>query len=70
MKYVTKCEPLGIIKLDDVSARSLGSVDATPLQLQLILAIITTKPISLAEAAFSCLQTPMISKSVAYKNGD
>jgi len=28
-----KCELQDIIKLDDVSARSLGLVDATPLQL-------------------------------------
>jgi hypothetical protein len=27
-----KFEPQGIIKLDDVGARSLGLVDATPLQ--------------------------------------
>jgi hypothetical protein len=34
---------------DDVSAKSLGLVDATPLQLQLILGIITTKPASSTE---------------------
>jgi len=38
-------------KLDDVSAKSLGLVDATHLQLQLILVIITSKPVFLAEAA-------------------
>jgi hypothetical protein len=48
----------------------LGLVDATPLQLQLILAIITTKPISLAEVALSCLQIPIISKSVGVKDVD
>ncbi len=31
LKYAMKCEPQGIIKLDEVSARSLGLVDATPL---------------------------------------
>jgi hypothetical protein len=65
-----KCEPQGIIKLDDVNARSLGLVDATPLQLQLILATITTKHVSPTEAAFSCLQIPIILKSVGVKYVD
>jgi hypothetical protein len=59
-----KCEPQGTIKLDDVNARSLGLVDATPLQFQLISATITSKLVSLAEAALSCLQIPIISKNV------
>jgi len=54
LKYAMKCEPQGPIKLDDVSARSLGLVDATPFQLQVILATIIAKPISPTEAAFSC----------------
>jgi hypothetical protein len=62
-----KCEPQGIIKLDGVSARSLGLVDVTPLQLQLILVTITTKLVSLVEVALSCLQIPIISKSVGVK---
>jgi hypothetical protein len=62
-----KCEPQGIIKLDDVNTRSLGLVDATPLQLQLISATITTKLVSLAEVVLSCLQIPIISKSVGVK---
>jgi hypothetical protein len=62
-----KCEPQGTIKLDDVNARSLGLVDATPLQLQLISATITAKPISPAKAALSCLQILIISKSVGVK---
>jgi len=57
-----KCEPQGIIKLDDVSARSLGLVDVTPFQLQLILTTIIAKSISPAEAAFSCLQIPIMCK--------
>jgi hypothetical protein len=65
-----KCEPQGIIKLDDVNARSLGLVDATPLQLQLILATITAKPVSPAKAALSCLQIPIILKSVGVKYVD
>jgi hypothetical protein len=55
-----KCEPQGTIKLDDVSARSLGLVNATPLQLQLISATITAKLVSLIKAAFSCLQILII----------
>jgi hypothetical protein len=55
-----KCKPQGIIKLDDISARSLGLVDATPLQLQLILTTITSKLVSLVEATLSCLQIPII----------
>jgi hypothetical protein len=51
LKYAMKCEPQGTIKLDDVSARSLGLVDATPLQLQLISTTIIVKPMSLAEVA-------------------
>jgi len=50
-------------KLDDVSARSLGLVDAIPLQLQLISTIIKLKLVFLVEAAFSCLQIPIISKT-------
>jgi len=50
-----KCEPQGTIKLDDINARSLGLVDAAPLQLQLILATITAKLVSPIEAIFSCL---------------
>jgi hypothetical protein len=50
-----KCEPQGTIKLDDVSARSLGLVDATFLQLQLISATITAKLISSVKTTFSCL---------------
>jgi len=65
-----KCEPQGIIRLDDVSVRILGLVNATPLRLQLILATIITKLIFLAEAAFSCLQIPIISKSVGVKYVD
>ncbi len=30
LKYAMKCEPQGTIKLDDVSVRSLGLVNATP----------------------------------------
>jgi len=37
--------------LDDVNAKSLGLVDATPLQFQLISATITTKHISPIEVA-------------------
>jgi len=65
-----KCEPQGTIKLNDVNARSLGLVDATPLQLQLISATITAKPIFPAEAALSYLQIPIISKSVGVKYVD
>jgi hypothetical protein len=65
-----KCEPQGTIKLDDVSARSLGLVDATTLQLQLISSTIITKLAFPAEAAFSCLQIPIISKSVGVKYVD
>jgi hypothetical protein len=65
-----KCEPQGIIKLDDINARSLGLVDATPLQLQLILTTIIAKLVSLAEVALSCLQIPIISKSVGVKYVD
>jgi len=50
-----KCEPQGIIKLDDVNARHLGLVDVTPLQLQLISATIIAKLVSPTEAALSCL---------------
>jgi len=66
MKY----EPQGTINLDDVSARSLGLVDATPLQLQLISTIIKLKLVFLATAAFSCLQIPIISKNVSVKYVD
>jgi hypothetical protein len=62
-----KCESKGTIKLDDVSARSLGLVDATPLQLQLILATITTEPISPTKTTLSFLQILIISKSVGVK---
>jgi hypothetical protein len=65
-----KCEPQGIMKLDDVNARSLGLVDATPLQLQLISATITAKLVFPAEIALSCLQIPIISKSVVVKYVD
>ncbi len=70
LKYAMKCEPQGTIKLDDVNARSLGLIDATPLQIQLILATITTKHVSPAKAALSCLQIPIISKSVGVKYVD
>jgi hypothetical protein len=62
-----KCEPQGIIKLDNVSVKSLGLVDVTPLQLQLIPTTMIAKPISLAKATFSCLQILIISKSVGVK---
>ncbi len=70
MKYAKKCEPQDIIKLDDINARSLGLVDATPLQFQSISAIITTKHVSPVEVALSCLQIPIISKSVGVKYVD
>jgi hypothetical protein len=57
-------------KLDDVSARSLGLVDATPLQLQLISTIIKQKLVFLAKVAFSCLQIPIISKCANVKYVD
>jgi hypothetical protein len=65
-----KCEPHGTIKLDDVNAKSLGLVDATPLQLQLISTTIIAKHVSLAEATLSCLQIPIIFKSVGVKYVD
>jgi hypothetical protein len=65
-----KCEPQGTIKLDDVSARSLGLVDGTPLQFRLILVTIIAKPVSLAEVGLSCLQIPIILKSVGVKYVD
>jgi hypothetical protein len=65
-----KCEPQGIIKLDNIIAKFLGLVDATPLQLQLIPTTIIAKPISLAKAAFSCLQILIILKSVGVKYVD
>ncbi len=70
LKYVVKCEPQGTIKLDGISGRNLGLVDATPLQVQLILATIPMKPISPNEAALSCLQIPIILKSVGVKYVD
>jgi len=70
LKYVMKCEPQGTIKLDDINARSLGLVDATPLQLQLILTTVIAKPVSPSEATLSCLQIPIISKSVGVKYVD
>ncbi len=70
LKYAMKCEPQGIIKLNDINARSLGLVDATPLQLQLISATITAKHVSPTEATLSCLQIPIISKSVGVKYVD
>jgi hypothetical protein len=70
LKYAVKCEPQGIIKLDDISARSLGLVDATLVQLQLISATITTKIVFPVEVALSCLQIPIISKSVGVKYVD
>jgi len=45
----------------------VGLVDVTPLQLQLISAIIVAKPVSLIEMALSCLQIPIVSKSVGVK---
>jgi len=65
-----KCEPQGTIKLDDINAKNLGLADTTPLQLQLILATIIAKPISPTKAALSCLQIPIISKSVGVKYVD
>jgi len=65
-----KCQPQGTIKLDDVNARSLGLVDATPLQLQLILATIIAKLVSPAKVALSSLQIPIISKIVGVKYVD
>jgi hypothetical protein len=65
-----KCEQQGTIKLDDVCARSLGLVNATPLQLQLISTAIIAKLVSPTKAAFSCLQIPIISKSVGVKYVD
>jgi hypothetical protein len=65
-----KCEPQGTIKLDDISGNFLGLVDATPLQLQLILATIIAKLVFPTKVAFSCLQIPIISKSVGVKYVD
>jgi len=64
------CEPQGTTKLDDIIARSLGLVNATPLQLQLISTKITAKLVSLAEVTLSCLQILIISKSVGVKYVD
>jgi hypothetical protein len=65
-----KCEPQSTIKSDDISARSLGLFDVTPSQLQLISAITIAKPVSPAKVALSCLQIPIISKSVGVKYVD
>jgi hypothetical protein len=45
----------------------VGLVDVSPLQLQSILAIIIAKLVSLIEMALSCLQIPIVSKSVGVK---
>jgi hypothetical protein len=65
-----KCEPQGTIKLDDVSLRSLGLVNVTPLQFQLILDTIIAKHVSPGETLFSCLQIPIILKGVVVKYVD
>jgi hypothetical protein len=65
-----KCEPQGTVKLDDVSVRNLGLVDATLLQLQLISTTIIAKLVSPTKMTLSCLQIPIISKIVGVKYVD
>jgi hypothetical protein len=62
-----KCEPHGCIKLDTKSASRLGLQNISPLQLKLISTLITPKPISPIKATLTCIQIPIVQKSIVVK---
>jgi hypothetical protein len=67
LKYSRKCEPHGCLKLDTESASRLGLQNISPLQLKLIFTLITSKTISPIEAALTCIQIPIVQKSIVVK---
>jgi hypothetical protein len=61
------CEPHGRLKLNTKHVEQLGLQNASKLQLQLISSFIISKPMSLVEVTFICLDIPIIHKSWAIK---
>ena len=58
-----KEEPTGHLNLNADDARRLGLVDLEETQLKAIAAMVMTRPVTVAEAAFTLLEIPTIHKS-------
>jgi hypothetical protein len=59
-----KSEPLGTINIDPKNAKRLGLENLDPVQLQIISAMVTAKPVTSTEAAMTCLNIPIVQRSV------
>jgi hypothetical protein len=62
-----KCEPHGTLNLNQKNVKRLGLQHVVKVQLQFISSLIINKPISPQEAAFTCLQIPIVQKNVVVK---
>jgi hypothetical protein len=57
-----KCEPHGKLNLNTKNAKQLGLKNASIIQLQLVSNLIISKPVSMVEITFVCLETPILQK--------
>ena len=58
-----KSEPHGTLNIDTANARRLGLDNLHPVQLQIISAMVTAKPVTSTEAAMACLGIPIVQRS-------
>lgn len=63
LKYAMKSEPTGPLNLNSDDAKRIGVSHADESILKLISSYILTKPISLPEISFTCLQIPIIKRN-------
>jgi hypothetical protein len=62
-----KCEPYGCVKLNVNNVVPLRLQNVSPLQLKLISTLIMSKLVSLIEVALTCLQIPIVQRSIGVK---
>lgn len=65
LKYSMKCEPAGSLHLNRATATQLGLGHLSDLQLKIVGALHLHRSISVAEAALTCSQFPIVSSSRA-----
>jgi hypothetical protein len=65
-----KLESYSALNIDTTNARRLGLDNLDPVQLQIISAMVTTKPVTSTEVAMMCLGIPIIqqSRAIVYIN--
>ena len=60
LKYTMKSEPRGTLNIDMANVLHLGLDNLDLVQLQIIPAMVTAKPVTSTEAAMACLGIPIV----------